>query len=89
MKTKRDLELYREYARDGDAFVRFAKPEEHALMRRKEWTLIGDLLQNMGPLGRELVSDSFAESAKHRLKELCDSNVTMTMLKDLASHRGI
>lgn len=89
MITQRHLELYSEYAGDGDAFVRFAKPEEHALMSRNEWMLIGDLLHDMELLGSELVSDSFAESAKHRLKELCDSDVTITMLKDLASKRSI
>lgn len=89
MITQRHLELYREYAGDGDAFVRFAKPEEHALMSHNEWMLIGDLLQDVELLGGELVSDSFAESARHRLKELCDADVTITMLKDLASRPGV
>lgn len=87
MITQRHLELYSEYAGDGDAFVRFAKPEEHALMSRNEWMLIGDLLQDMELLGRELVSDSFAESAKHRLKELCDSDVTITSAQILLISR--
>ena len=88
MITQRHLELYREYAGDGDAFVRFAKPEEHALMSRNEWMLIGDLLQDMELLGRELVSDSFAESAKHRLRELCDSDVTITSAQILLINRS-
>ena len=85
MITKRHLELYREYAGDGDAFVRFARPEEHALMGNYKWMLIADLLHDIELLNGELASDSFVESAKQRLKELCDSEA-ISILKDMASN---
>jgi hypothetical protein len=89
MITKRHLELYCEYGGDGDAFVRFAKPEEHALMGSNEWILIADLLHDIKLLSLELASDSFVESAKQRLKEFCDNDGTIALLKELASNSNI
>lgn len=83
MITLRHIEIYKKYNGDGDGFVRCATQEEKSIMDYKYWSLIDNLVQDISFIKKGITSDTFIISLVERLKENCDNEETIKVLKEI------
>ncbi|WP_417009787.1 hypothetical protein [Bacteroides congonensis] len=84
MITQEHLKIYKKYHGNGDALAQVSMSREKELMDYKHWSLIDGFMQDLFLVKNGKVSASFIEIVDKRLKECCDTESTVQVLKDMA-----
>lgn len=81
MITKDKIKIYRKYRGDIDSWVKNGSKKEKLIMNDEDWYLIDGLIQDLFLVNKGLVSLAFDNDLNNRLKEKCDSEETIQLLK--------
>jgi hypothetical protein len=83
MITLAKLAVYREFGGNDDGWSRAGCPKQE-IFEDKDWSTIGNLLQELTMLKRNLVSKEYGEDISKRLAEVAADKATAKALLDLA-----
>jgi hypothetical protein len=78
------IKIYKRFNGDVDGWARIGTTEEKSTMNVDDWFLIDSLIQDISLIKKGLVSDSLMKSINKKLKENCDTDETIQVIKDLA-----
>lgn len=84
MLTAKKITTYNKYSGDIDMWARMRKSRELEIMSDEDWTLIDELIQNIGLIEKGLASKAFEAETINKLNEVCDSIETKVMLENMA-----
>lgn len=84
MITQKKLEIYRSYQGDIDDWCRMTMyTDTSSEIKREDWYLIDNLLQELSMIKRGIVSKEYEKKIWEELKRNCDSEETIHQLEKL------
>ena len=81
MITIDKIKIYKRFNGDIDGWARIGTKEEKSIMNDNDWFLIEGFIQDISLVKKGLASDAFMKSINERLKENCDSEETIELIK--------
>jgi len=75
------IKIYKRFNGDIDGWARIGTKEEKSIMNDNDWFLIEGFIQDISLVKKGLASDAFMKSINERLKENCDSEETIELIK--------
>jgi hypothetical protein len=81
MITQDKIKIYTKYGGDIDNWARSGSKKEKLVMNDNDWYLIDSLIQDLTLIKNGLAALSFHSDVNYKLKENCDSEETIQMLK--------
>ncbi len=85
MITREKLLIFKKFNGDADGWSRQSTINSNFYFESKDWVWIENLIQDLIIVNNGLASQSFSDKLENDLLKNCDSNETITLLKDLAS----
>ena len=83
MITKEKIKIFKRYEGDISGWVRSSSKNEKIIMTDNDWYLIDSLLQDLSIVKKGLTSLEFSKSLDDKLRNLCDNEETITLIKTL------
>ncbi len=81
MITTEKLTIYQRFNGDSDGWSQFGSEADRAAMDDDDWMVIDGLIQDILLVKTGLAADAFIKSVDEQLKELCDDENTIAVLK--------
>jgi hypothetical protein len=82
--TIEKVKIYKRFNGDIDGWARIGTNEEKSVMKDDDWFLIEGFIQDLHLARKHLASNTFLASINERLKEYCDSEETIQVIKEFA-----
>lgn len=83
MITSEKLEIYKCFNGDSDSWARVASNHNTMVMNSSDWSLIENLIQEISLVKKGLVLESYILHIEMKLKESCDNEETIRILKEM------
>jgi hypothetical protein len=84
MITENKIKLYNKYNGNIDEWARNNAKKELSIMSDDDWFLIDGFIQDLTLVKNGLASLGFSDSLNNRLKENCDTEKTIDIIKKIA-----
>jgi hypothetical protein len=84
MITAEKLNIYQRFNGEIHRWGEFGTAKERSTISDDDWCTIEELIQNINLVKTGLASESFVKALDQQLKERCDNNQTVHILKSIA-----
>jgi len=84
MITYNKLKIFEKYKGDGDMWLKTSWFWQRNKMEADDWTIIGQLIDDLKLVNNGLAAASYAESIENRIEENCADEKAITKLKELS-----
>ncbi len=81
MITQDKIKIYKRYNGDIDSWARNGSKKEKLVMNHDDWYIIDGLIQDFSLVKNGLTSLTFNDNLHNKLKENCDNEETIQVLK--------
>ncbi len=81
MITIEKLKIYRRFNGDIHEWGQFGSESDRAAMDDDDWMIIDELVQDICLINTSLAADEFVKSVDEKLRNLCDDENTIALLK--------
>ena len=84
MITIKKLKIFRKNNGDGDMWLKSTWSWQRNTMTAEDWTIIGELIDDIKLMDRDLASDSYREGILEKINANCEDEKTIEELRRLA-----
>jgi len=84
--TDKMIDIYEWFSGDVDGYARLSKPEQRRIISDNDFFKLTDFLQSLKMINKNLASDTFKDNIYRELNLICENDLVIKRLENIAKN---